>query len=147
MTINLPKRLVLQTGHLVQIKQAANREDIRESPKWLVDRSQLEKLLEADSSATYWLLQLHHAPKVLSVPAKYLLGLFDARRRKQTTMTVVYDQVRSASTTLGSELVPLLMGLWVGVADKEVVAIAQGMDSRHVPARVIELTLSFDEPR
>jgi hypothetical protein len=143
--ISIPGRLVIETGHLVQIKQAENRERVDQPPRWAIDRKQLSKILEADQTATYWLLQLHREPKVLCVSAKYLSGVIAARAdRAGEKATIQYEDVRDAATTLGSELGPLLMGLWIGDANPEVVQIARAKDSRHLPARVLELLIRVD---
>lgn len=142
LSIDLPDRLKLETGHLVQVKQAENRESENQPPKWTIDRTQLTTILKSDDTATYWLLQLHSQPKVLSVSAKYLLGLVDSREMKVGKATIQYADVRSASTTLGSELVPLLLGLWIGDSKAGTVKIARGEDSRHVPAHILSLRVA-----
>jgi hypothetical protein len=95
-------------------------------------------ILELDPSATYWLLQLHHLPKLLSVPAKVLAALA-AARHDPDSLTVNYSHVRSSAVGLGTELVDLLIGQWIGVPTEQIVALASGEDSRHVPACVLSL--------
>ncbi|SMG18344.1 hypothetical protein [Agreia pratensis] len=139
--INLPGRQKVRTGHLVQVKQAGNREDPQAAPSWKIDVEQLKLILTMDPGATYWLIQLHRAPKVISVPAKVLLGVCVSRNNEKVA-TATYDQIRSASVGVGTELLDLLLGLWLGDAGQEAVERASGLNSRHAPAIVLTLSLT-----
>ena len=125
----------LVVGHLVQIKQAANR-DSSAPPQWQIKRAQLQRLLDTDPTATYWLLQQHHTPKALAVPAKVLAGIINARGDHETA-TVGWVDIRSASIPLGQLLLDLIIGLWIGSIDDTTIRAAQGGDSRHRGVAVI----------
>jgi hypothetical protein len=131
--------LTLTTGHLVQIKQATNREEST-PPSWIIGLEQLERILSNDPTATYWLIQQHHSPKVIAIPAKLLLAIARARRKRvQTTATWAY--IRSASASLGQMLLDLLAGLWPGGHDEALVEMAYGRDSRHTPAALLNVRI------
>lgn len=133
----------LVIGHLVQVKQASNREDQTAPPGWLIGFEQLRILLAQDPTATYWLIQQHHSPKVIAVPAKLLLGIFHARKAT-TAITVTWADVRSAAASLGQMLLDLLVGLWIGSTNAALVEMAQGRDSRHSPASVLHVRIRAD---
>lgn len=120
-------------GHLVQVKQATNRESTA-PPTWQIKRTQLENLLDTDPTATYWLIQQHHNPKVIAVPARLLAGIMQARGERETT-TVGWADVRSASASLGQVLLDLFIGLWIGTLGA--VDAASGLDSRHEGVKVL----------
>ncbi|MBT1675907.1 hypothetical protein [Curtobacterium aurantiacum] len=125
----------LVVGHLVQIKQATNR-DSSAPPQWQIKRAQLQRLLDTDPTATYWLLQQHHTPKALAVPAKVLAGIISARGDHETA-TVGWADIRSASIPLSQLLLDLIIGLWIGSIDDTTIRAAQGEDSRHTGVAVI----------
>jgi hypothetical protein len=138
--INLPGRQQIETGHLIQVKQATNRDSPDSVPNWQIDVVQLNLILTMDPTATYWLLQLHKVPKVFSVSAKVLLALANSRNNL-AVLSVTYNHVRSSSVGLGTEIMDLLIGQWIGIATDEAVKLARGLDSRHAPAYLLELNL------
>lgn len=125
----------LVVGHLVQIKQATNR-DSSAPPQWQVKRAQLQRLLDTDPTATYWLLQQHHTPKALAVPAKVLAGIISARGDHETA-TISWADIRSASIPLSQLLLDLIIGLWIGSIEDTTIKAARGGDSRHRGVAVI----------
>lgn len=134
--IDLPK-MRTTVGHLVQIKQALNRDASAEAPKWLISGSQLDDVLGHDPTATYWLFAQHSRPPVLSVAAKVLR----ARLGDNESVTIQYDHVRSAAVPVEQELADFFLGLWIGSDTPEAVKIARGEDSRHTPQRILTLRL------
>ena len=141
--VEMAGKLRTRKAHLVQVKRA-NQGTRETAPKWLIDVEQLDKIIKHDEGATYWLLSDRPGAKVLCVPATFIEGLVDGKRKRGQTLTLNYDQhARNAAIPLGQLVVDLLLGLWLGSRRPGVLKIADGDDTGYLPENLLHLTLRF----
>jgi hypothetical protein len=129
-------------GDLVQVKKPYALIPSRNSNRevWTIERKQLTLLLNRSATAVYWLLRTDGTPLV--VPAKYLAAL-GVRSKSGKTFTVDYITVRHAAVDLPSYLTDLVIGLWLGSSDEQVLAAAEGTAPRQRPRHVLAITVTL----
>lgn len=101
---------------------------------------QLDTLLRASQSASYWLITAHG--EVLAVPAKILRGILNARTPLGKTSNVGYNEIRSAAIGLPQFFTDLLVGGWIGDMSESALAIARGTSATTRPQLVLEIAVT-----
>lgn len=138
-TVDLPGRLEVRLGELVQVKKSKLLYGTGGSTdSWRIDVAQLRNLLEHSPTAVYWLIL--NSGRVLCVPAK-LLHAIVAGKGKSKVLTVPYSEVRHAAIGLEQYLRDLLIGMWVGNRGEPTLGVASGAHDRIRPMRILDIAV------
>ncbi|WP_437576863.1 hypothetical protein [Sorangium sp. So ce887] len=158
----VPRQLRLASVTLVQVKKSlaiaaeeamAHRAIMSSGPftrpdfaqradSWVIKIRQLRDVIKRCQTAVYWLVAA--SGQVLVVPARYLNGLLDGSDRgKQGTFTIGYHQIRSLAIPLEQFLVDLVIGVWIGSSEDEVLAFGRGDSGRTRPRHVLDIEVNY----
>ncbi|SDN07992.1 hypothetical protein SAMN04488074_13352 [Lentzea albidocapillata subsp. violacea] len=145
--VDLPGRLKVRFGELVQVKKSSLLHGTGGSvDSWRIEIRQLHDLLEHSPTAVYWLIQA--AGDVLCVPAKLVHAIIKGRDKPSSlSLTIRYSEIRHAAIGLGQYLRDLLMGMWVGNCGEPTLSVASGVDDRIRPMHILAVAVRVRSER
>lgn len=104
------------------IIQAKKQSVVNETPKpkWTIERTQLEKLINFGDGALYWLYGL--GPGVLVVPARVIIGMLKGKKKSSLN----FSELVSSSHSITDFLVYDFIAGWIGEISPDKVDMALG---------------------
>ncbi|WP_123798659.1 hypothetical protein [Amycolatopsis keratiniphila] len=149
-TIELPQRLRVSFGELIQVKKSKQLHGATgASESWRIDIKQLNDIIEHSPTSAYWLIQ--KSGSVLCLPAKLLHAITSAKTGAHSvtnaakSITVRYTEIRHAAIGLSQYLRDLLIGMWVGSRSDLTLSTASGANDRIRPMHILDVAVRIQE--
>ncbi|MGX1809739.1 hypothetical protein ACWIGI_28795 [Nocardia sp. NPDC055321] len=140
-SIEVHQKLNLEFAEFVQVKKSHETTTLLSNERWRISVAQIEDVLRASSTASYWLICADGS--ILVLPAKLVQAKANARTTHGKSFTLKYEDVRHAVIDLPNYLTQLAVGAWIGSTDANTVRLARGNGEFTRARAVFEMKVTY----